>query len=96
MAATVLAALGAAPVVQPECDGLTPDQAARAMGIGRSTVYEATRSGELAYIQKGKRGKIIPHEEIARWKEARFRRGTSRSTSAMEARIRLVKQEVTG
>jgi excisionase family DNA binding protein len=43
------------------------EEAAEAMGVGRSTGYELIWSGELATVKIGKRGQRIPVDEIKRW-----------------------------
>ncbi len=43
------------------------DEAAEAMGVGRSTVYEMVWRGELATVKIGKRGQRIPVDEIKGW-----------------------------
>ena len=43
------------------------EEAAEAMGVGRSTVYEMVWAGELNTVRIGKRGQRVPVEEIKRW-----------------------------
>jgi excisionase family DNA binding protein len=43
------------------------EEAAEAMGVSRTTVYELVWAGELATVKIGKRGQRIPVDEIRRW-----------------------------
>lgn len=66
---------------------LTPDEAAKALGMSRRTLDEHTRNGEISYINIGrglkrKRAKYDP-VDLERFKERRRRTDACRSTAAM-------------
>lgn len=84
--AAVLAALAVAPAAEEELL-LEPAEAARRMRVGRTTVYEMLRDGSLAFITKGKRGRLIPESEIEAWKLRNLRRGSDRPVTAIRARV---------
>jgi excisionase family DNA binding protein len=44
---------------------LTPEQARRVLGIGRNTMYEAIRTGQVAAVRFGRR-LVIPREQLRR------------------------------
>ncbi len=48
-----------------ERETLTVEQAAKVLGIGRGTAYEAVRAGELPAIRIGKR-LVVPRQAIDR------------------------------
>ena len=53
----------------------TVDQAADVLGFSASTLRELLWSGELAYYQRGKRGRIrISHDELDRFVAEHTRR----------------------
>lgn len=49
---------------------LSVEQAAAALGIGRSLAYELVRRGELPSVQLGRR-RVIPRELLTSWLESR-------------------------
>lgn len=55
---------------------LTPDEAAQALGVSRSTVYELINSGELTAIRIG-RSRRVPTEVLERFVRARTEETTS-------------------
>jgi excisionase family DNA binding protein len=57
----------------PSTDGvtpilLTPEQAARALGLGRTTVYALLRDGELRSVRLG-RSRRIPYANLVQFVE---------------------------
>jgi len=46
-----------------------PEEAATLLGLGRSTVYELLRSGELPVVHVGRAARI-PMRELRHWVEA--------------------------
>ena len=48
-----------------ERETLTVEQAAKVLGIGRGTAYEAVRAGELPAIRIGKR-LVVPRQALDR------------------------------
>ena len=49
---------------------LRPEEAAAVLGLGRSTIYELLRAGELPSVHVG-RATRIPAQAIQRWIEQR-------------------------
>jgi len=50
---------------------LRPEEAAELTGLGRTTIYELMRSGELRSINVG-RARRIPRVELERWVSERM------------------------
>jgi len=84
--AAILVALAVASE-RPEEELLEPTEAARRMKVGRTTVYEMLRNGSLRFVQKGKRGKLIPESEIENWKTKNLREGVGLRDESLDARV---------
>lgn len=61
------------PQEEPPRDVMTVDEAARRLGISRSSAYEAVRSGELPAIRVGRR-LLIPRVRFELWLSGREER----------------------
>jgi excisionase family DNA binding protein len=83
----ILGALATAPEKSDEEELVEPAEAARRMNVGRSTVYEMLQQGSLRYVQKGKRGKLIPASEIEAWMKKNLRQGAELHHASLEARV---------
>jgi excisionase family DNA binding protein len=86
LCAAIITALATAPE-KPEPKLLTPAEAARAMNVGRTTVYEMLLDGRLQFIPKGRRGKLIPESEIENWKTKNLRQGAGLRDRSLDARV---------
>jgi excisionase family DNA binding protein len=84
--AAILVGLATAPE-KPEEQLLEPEEAARRMKVGRTTVYEMLRDGRLRFVAKGKRGKLIPASEIENWKTKNLREGIGLRQESLDARV---------
>jgi excisionase family DNA binding protein len=87
--AAILAALAQIPIVEGADDLLEPSKAAGCLHVSRSTVYEMLKDGRLPYVEKGKRGKLIPQRAIHDFVERQTKRAAQPTLDAVRARVRL-------
>jgi len=86
--AAILAALAQLPAAQHAEDLLEPIEVARRLHVGRSTVYEMLRDGRLRYVEKGRRGKLIPEGELRELITRQTRRASQATLDAVRAQVR--------
>ena len=73
---------------------LTPAEAARELGVSRSTIYEALRTGEIRCLNFGERRKRIPVTEIERLAGENGRKDEQPIPPAIADRIAEVRRQL--